>query len=280
MTALMASSCTGNGASDGHASDDHAPDTIAAVDTVGLPADVKEVVMAVATDDPERFAATVSYPLERPYPLRDVDDAAHMKEYYPVMVDDSLRSVITSAPASDWGGVGWRGWTLRNGEYMWIDGKLYVVNYVSPREREMIDSLSREEINSLQPELRKGGWRPAFCLRADGSDMLFRIDERGDSLAADRPYRLAVYRGGETIKGRPAAVMHGVMTIEGSAGVRTFMFEGCDGSQAVYEPDILSEDDMPRINIISASGKSEVYPVKRVYWRDFLHGKHPRKVAK
>ena len=115
-----------------------------------LPTEVKLLVRAIADDDSVGFANMVSYPLQRPYPLRDIDGADQMKSYYKELVDDSLRNVITQAEPKRWSKYGWRGWTLDDGRYIWVDEGVYDVQYLSQKEIKMIDSLIREEILSIE----------------------------------------------------------------------------------------------------------------------------------
>lgn len=238
------------------------------------PREVMELIDAVTHNDARRFASAVSYPLARPYPLRDVDDSVKMAIYYRVMVDDSLRNVLRNSQAEEWSRNGWRGWTLADGQYLWIDEKLYELNYVSVTEKAMLNTLANEEIVSLQPEMRKG-WRPEFCLHGVDNGAIYRVDSRsvadGDSVS---PYRLAIYERGTSLRGHPSASMRGHLNVEGSAGMRTYMFHGRDGSRAYYMCDRLSDDELPQIVIVSAAGDSAAYRVERAYWRDYIGARH------
>ena len=44
-----------------------------------------------------------------------------MVAYYPTLIDDTLKKTIEEAPDSTWQEQGWRGWTLYDGSYIWID---------------------------------------------------------------------------------------------------------------------------------------------------------------
>ena len=236
-----------------------------------LPQEVKELVEAVADSNPRKFASAVSYPLPRPYPLRNVEDSAEMVEYYPRMVDDSLRNVIVKSGKEKWSSNGWRGWTLHDGQYLWIDDKLYAVNYVSRAEQAQIDTLVNQEIGSLQEGMRKG-WRPVFCLYGTDSGMVFRVDclSHPDKKL---PYRLAVYDRGANLHGRPSMMMRGDMEVEGTVGARTYKFVGRDGSRAYYIYDRSSDDEVQEIYIVTPQGDSIAHPVKDAYWRDFISGR-------
>ena len=77
-----------------------------------IPATVKQLVRSVADGDSIQFARLVSYPLKRPYPLHDIENADQMAHYYREMVDDSLRNAILESSPEDWGEYGWRGWSV------------------------------------------------------------------------------------------------------------------------------------------------------------------------
>lgn len=244
------------------------------------PPEVTDLIDAVSRNDALRFASAVSYPLTRPYPLRDVDDSVKMAIYYPVMVDDSLRNVLRRSRAREWSNNGWRGWTLADGRYLWIDEKLYELNYVSSAERAMIVTLSNEEMASLLPEMRDG-WRPVFCLHGLDNGSLYRVDALADAPdpeasptdappAGEGPFRLSIYHRGADLHGHPAASMRGRLETEGSSGIRTYFFEGRDGSRAYYVYDRVSDDEPLQIVMITSAGDSTAHRVERAYWRDFL----------
>ena len=95
-----------------------------------IPEEVKKLVSIVAKDDSAAFSTIVSYPLSRPYPLKDIETSEQMKQYYSVLVDDSLKSVIVTSRPEDWEKYGWRGWGLKGGAYVWLDTEIYDVSYL------------------------------------------------------------------------------------------------------------------------------------------------------
>lgn len=238
------------------------------VDPQTLPEDVRPVAIAIMNEDPHTLASLVSYPLERTYPLRDIRDSADMVRYAPILMDDSIRKVISHAPDTVWHQVGWRGWTIDNGEYLWIDGgKIYAVNYVSRRERQMLDSLRQAEISSLEPSMRKG-WIPVTCMIDSTSGAIFRIDEREDGDSAS--YRLAGYRSGENLNGRPTIVLYGSLQLQGSMGNRFYIFQDSEGNKAAYSPDYDGMDTVPTLEL-DRHGKASFYRPTRAYWLDHVH---------
>lgn len=239
----------------------------------------------IAAGNAKAFAKACSYPIERPYPLRNISDTTSMESYFPVMIDDSIKQAIKSADRSRWHNTGWRGWTLDNGEYLWWDGDLYAVNYVSAAEKALLKRLADEEMESLAPELRKG-WRPYFCLIGVDNGSIYRIDKSSaDSVSSgsvsdiaaeannaytdtDCTYRLLVYTKNSDLHTAPADSMCGTMNVEGSAGSRRLYFKNQRGHRAEFAMDI-SDDSSPAIVIINRSDSAS-HPVEHVYWRDYL----------
>lgn len=236
----------------------------AGADHSDLPDDVRPAATAIIADSAPQFAATINYPLERPYPLPDIIDSAQMVSYYPIMVDDSLKSMVKDSPDSLWTELGWRGWTLDDGSYLWIDaGKVYQVNYVSKRENQLLDSLRREEIASLDPSLRTG-WLPVLCIIDSVGGKIFRIDS--DETSDPPQYRLAGYASGTDLSGVPTMILYGKLDVDGSMANRFYHFEDSIGTQADFSPDIISEEDtVPELYVVR-HGKHKIYKVKPGYW--------------
>ncbi len=272
--------------------------TDTAVVNDSLPVDVTDIVKAVANDDSVSFSSHVSYPLERPYPLRDIQNEKEMKAYYPVMVDDSLRKVIAKSSSSEWSEAGWRGWTVKDGQYLWIDGDVYAVNYMSPKEKMLKDSLVKREKASLHAKLR-GGWTPEWVMEDVAEGTVYRIDADSASVSTADPsvitdgtYRLAVYRKGGDLSRHPDRLLRGKRRLEGSAGSLFYYFsdspikEANDSVEYVIEV-YSSETGGPRLyhrerrkelakhsskkqRVNSGSQKDTVvdHELKKVYWLD------------
>ncbi|MDE7160277.1 MAG: hypothetical protein K2O24_05485 [Muribaculaceae bacterium] len=252
------------------------------------PADTEALRQAFASGDAMQVAHLSRYPIERPYPLQDIKDSAQMVAYFPIMVDDSLRRVMSGITPADWEDSGWRGWTFGDGSYLWVDEGLYSINYISHAERALRDRLAMEEIQSLAPEMRKG-WTPAFCLIGTDDGTLYRVDknvrDRGaqaaeaaegtmadlpdqDMADEERTYRLAVYPVGRNLSDMPEQVLIGRMSSEGTALSRVYNFRDSIGDEAEYIADAMSEDDVPVITF-RHKGKDVDRPVRKAYWRDY-----------
>lgn len=252
---LLLASCGGKGKGDA--------DSVA---TDSVPDYVGQIIDAVAHNDSVRFAKMVNYPLERPYPLRDIENEQEMEQYYPVMMDDSIRTAIGHSKPKQWEQVGWRGWTLHEGEWVWADSLIYSVNHVSRRELSERDSLQRAEIATL-PQAMRSGWTPELCLKGQEGD-IYRVDwhkENPDSTT----YRLSIYRKGSDLKGTPTAVLYGGMELQGSEGNRWYTFTNTEGMTAIYGADV-SGDEGKAIQITTPNGGEIMENVTPAYWRDLI----------
>ena len=235
-----------------------------------LPEDVRPVAEAIINDSPEEFASIVNYPIERPYPLKSVEDSAEMVRYYSTLMDNKIKKIVETAPDSTWFNAGWRGWTLGDGSYFWVDsGKIYDVSYVSDREHHMLDSLQKVEIASLEPSLQ-AGWTPVMCVMDTSTGVIFRIDAQD---SANPPiYRLAGYANDNDLSGSPEIMLYGSLDLEGSMGNRFYTFSDENGTTAIYAPDISSDEDEPEIEI-DRNGKAKKYKAKPDYWLDHIKKK-------
>lgn len=231
-----------------------------------IPEPVKKLVRAVADNDSAGFAALVSYPLQRPYPLRDIDDAEQMKVYYHELVDDSLRNAITKSGPEKWSEYGWRGWSLEDGRYIWVDDNVYDVQYISQKELKAMDSLSREEVASMAPSLRPG-WRPTLCLRDDARGTVYRIDKRTreNRKKGGHHYRLAIYIPGSDLREIPSQLLEGLMENEGTAGTIIYRFHDDAGAETLIEPD--APETATPILILPNDSAIEL---TRAYWHELV----------
>lgn len=244
---------------------------LSACDGNKYPPDVKMVVKAVQENNPKDFAAVCSYPVERPYPLRDVKDQTEMSNYYDVLMDDSLRKVITKSKPEEWEDLGWRGKTVRDGSYVWVDdNKVYSIPYISKAEKELIGTLSEEEMKSLPQEMR-AGWHPAGCLVSLDDGSVFRIDanDRADA-PTDSLLRMSIYNIATELTGLPDMQLTGFMKTEGSAGIRTYYFRDTNGDSLEYSPDDSGDNEENLVIWKPVNGNARSLKVAKAYWRDVL----------
>lgn len=258
LVALSVGACGRNSASSG---------TEVPLDS--FPEAVRPVVKAVRGNDSAAFADYVSYPLLRPYPLHDIVDASQMRRYYSTLVDDTLRQAIASSTPRQWEEYGWRGWSLGDGRYLWIDDGIYDINYLSASEKQMLDSLVTREMASLLPGLRQG-WTPVACMFAADSSAVYRIDvSQASGVDASPVYRLAAFSYPLAPQQKPLSVMKGYQQVEGTASITSYQFSAPDGTAAFYLADV-PDDSMSEIEFTSPSGSESSVTVTPAYWLDLL----------
>lgn len=233
-----------------------------------IPDVLKNIVKAVYTNDTSLLANQVSYPLQRPYPLKDIKDKNEFKAYYTVLVDDSLRNVILSSTPSDWQEFGWRGYSLYDGSYVWVADSLYAVNYISKREKVLIDSLTNVEIKSLPSQLG-AGWSPVLTLVSNDNSRLYRIDRHpADNTDADFLYRLSIYDfndSPENLLKMPEKILNGTESVEGSANIISYVFKDKAGNQYVIFPEDV-DSAAPMLYLPDGSQEQ----LDKAYWYELI----------
>ena len=233
-----------------------------------IPDEVRQVVHAVEAGDTAEFAGRVSYPLARPYPLHDIENAEQMKEYYSTLVDDSLRHVIAS-DAKEWGRYGWRGWSVRDGKFLWIDSLIYDIPYVSSRERVNLDSLRHKDILTLKPDLRDG-WQPVAAYSGDNGEIV-RIDARDGMQPTDHDaLRMLLYAKGMQLTGEPTRTALGSLDLEGTALNPSYRFTDKEGEIWTLETEP-TDSSRPMIYYTAPDGSVSEMPITSVYWLDIVH---------
>lgn len=242
------------------------PEVESIVKSDTIPAEVKRLVRVVSEDDSTGFAKLVSYPLQRPYPLHDINNEEEMKDYYHKLVDDSLRNILTHSGPGHWNSNGWKGWSLDDGSYVWVDDHVYAVNYVSAREKQLMDSLRTAEIAGIAPQIREG-WQPELCLADASTGTVYRIDSRRRSANATtcpHPYRLAIYAPDSDLRGIPASLLEGEVEVEGTTQNVLYRFHR-DGRE-----DLVIEPDSPELGPVLYAASDSALSLKRTYWHTLL----------
>lgn len=237
-----------------------------------IPDDVKQFVKSVDSDDSVSFSKLVSYPVSRPYPLHDIENEKQMRKYYKRIVDDSLKKVIRESGPEDWFEAGWRGWSVKDGNYVWIDGQVYDINYVSKQEQKDIDSLSKAEIASLHPSLR-GDWTPVGCLISRDHKNVYRIDahrRHGKKNRNDRDsLRMSIYDRKIRPEEMPRRVLTGHEETEGSAAIVIYYFSDGNGTTVSYNANGTNEEG-PAIYYTDKAGNETRVDVSPGYWLDIM----------
>lgn len=221
---------------------------------------LKELMKSMAKDDAHRFAALCIYPIVRPYPLKDIEDSTAMIDYYPIMVDGTLRDRMAKAKLDDWESYGWRGWSIGDDTPIWFFDGIQSVDYLSAAELGLKNILSREELMTLAPQYREG-WTPVMTLVESNGNGIIRIDSKGGK------YRLMAFDDVSKVGNNPEMLMLGSLRHEGSADSDIYEFADTTGNKAEYSPD----GETPEQVFIIKPGKTRrSIEVKPAYWRDVV----------
>ncbi|MGM9853391.1 MAG: hypothetical protein ACI30N_05430 [Muribaculaceae bacterium] len=233
-----------------------------------FPDPVRPIVGAVMKNDREKFASLILYPLVREYPLHDINSREEMLRYYSVIADDSLHNVIAGSRPADWDQYGWRGWSLLDGQYVWVDDSIYSIPYMSNAERALRDTLVARDLASLSAPLGKG-WTPECCFRQKDGKHIYRID-RSAKQGVKPTYRLLMYTDTDKMRGEPARNLTGYREAEGSMVIITYYFSTPEGGQVIVTPEPV-DSPYPTLEIEGqgiASGTS--MDLVKAYWLDML----------
>jgi hypothetical protein len=183
---------------------------------------VSNFIECIKMDKREEVADMISYPLERGYPIPDVNNAQEFLTRYDEIFDDSLKQIIiNSSIATDWSVVGWRGISLTGG-LIWLDSdRLIAVNYQSEFERNMMYELIANDKHNIHSSLRQF-YRPVHILKT--STFRIRIDDLGSDI-----FRYASWPIDSPMSNEPDLVLNNGQCIwDGSGGNHSYLFTNGD----------------------------------------------------
>lgn len=231
-----------------------------------IPDIIKSFVRSVKNGNKAQFSSLISYPLQRPYPLKDIASKDEMIAYYDILIDDSISNVITTSKPENWKEYGWRGWSLDGGNYVWADDNIYDMPYVSRREQQMIDSLTLLETSSLPLGLRNG-WKPILTMKQGNNGKIYRIDIRTEGKQkGGHHYRLAIYDSRNNLKNMPSQLLDGVMEAEGTSGNLLYIFHDATGTEYTIQPDS-PETGTPMLTLPNDS----TIELSKAYWYNLVN---------
>ena len=193
------------------------------LDEVNLEETLNLISKSIAQKDAKTFSDLCEYPIVRPYPLKDIEDAGQMQDYFDIIFDDSTCNLFKDVSADDWEEVGYRGYSLNRGQ-LWVSDKLYAINFLSEKEYGILQDRIAMDIESLHPALRFENMAPEICFKSAELNSIFRIDIdlQTDSM------RLAAFTDGD-LKGNASFVGKGIQDIGGSGGITSYDFTLPDG---------------------------------------------------
>lgn len=250
-TSISLQSCKAN---------EHNDDTTAGIAGARPDEALTKLAQALAEGDAPGFASLCVYPIIRPYPLKDIEDSVAMVDYFPILVDEPLRSMFRDSRPDDWESYGWRGWSIAGSNPLWFDEGVQTIEYLSPAEAGLQRILAREELMSLAPQFRDG-WTPVMTLVEIDGDRVFRIDSKAET------FRLMGFDRVDNISEIPAMLLLGRVETEGSAGLQHYTFTGASGMEAEFMPDAPD----PAISLKHPQSDGiDACPVRPAYWRDII----------
>ena len=221
---------------------------------------LQKLMRSLADGDAPGFAALCTYPIVRPYPLKDIEDSVAMVDYFPILVDAPLRERMRNCKLAEWTNYGWRGWSIGDDRPVWFDEGVQFIDYQSPAESGLQKLLAREELKTLAPAYRDG-WTPVMTLIQTDGRSVIRIDSKG------KKYRMMAFDNTVDVSGKPSMFLFGSLREEGSAGSRIFEFVDSIGTKAEYSPDSEASD---RVFFSGPNDVRKEMNVRQGYWRDVV----------
>lgn len=202
------------------------------------------ILEAIANGDKQTFAKIVSYPLNRPYPLPDIETEGQMVRYFDTLFDKQFRQQVAKLDSNSWDNVGWRGSMILDGEIWDALPRIYV-NHSSPLEQRYAEYLRKKDMSRLHLSLR-GNWEPYCCYYLDGSDYpnfeysFARVDVSTDQNPETEPsFRVAIFKKGTKASDTPAIVLLGERIIEGSMSLETLYFKSDKYTVIIVPEDVV-----------------------------------------
>ena len=232
----------------------------------------QELMNSVINDDAAAFAHMSSYPIMRTYPMKWIEDSIDMVKFFPIMADDSLKTILKKTTPNMWQQVGWRGYTFRNGEYFWDEGNaLTAINYVSKKEDALRKQLIQRDLATLHPSLRGKKLVPFACFFDKTSHAIYRVDllDGEDMYDENAKYRMAVYLRNSDLSGKPDYVLDTDFRLEGSAGVRVYEASDPKGNKISFYMDFYEQTHDFEAEV-KLGNKERKHHIDRTYWLDYF----------
>ena len=232
----------------------------------------KVIMQAIIEGDAAKLASVTEFPIYRGYPLKDINNARELKQFFNILFDDSIKNVLQKASLDDWSPMGWRGCMLLDGEYLWTneEGLLHFVTYESQALKQYEQKMRMEELQNLN-ELTE--WITHSCYLATDSSVFLRLE------AYDGVERLHVFTHSNNQYKRHL-VFNGNMEYEGSCHNEVYWF-ACEDSVItidVTSPMCIGKQDLkviadyvavfPEHYSLPDILQGKTLPLQRAYWRD------------
>lgn len=235
------------------------------------PNPIEAITKSIADGDASKLASLTLFPIGRRYPLRDIKDSSDMVRRFYQIFDRKFRNRMKSSSSSDWHNHGWRGDAYGEDGALWVYDSLTMINYYSPKEKELYRQLVKKEMNSLHKSLRGKGWYPYCCYKDITDGSILRVDaktRKAEYQIEDiEMFRLSLYSKGYNLKGKPQMVLKGTADIGGSAQMVDYVFK--EGNNVIEFGDSYYEDGK-KVLMIKEDGKELLHEMEPCYWLDLI----------
>ena len=210
---------------------------------------VKEFISCFNPVNVDRIARKISYPLDRTYPIPDIQNEQEFHARFNEIFDDSLiKMIAVSNNAGDWQTMGVRGIMFRDG-LLWLDekGLCIALNYSGEAENKLRAQLIAKDGASLHPSIRSYQ-EPILLMQT--RDYQIRIDRLGED-----NFRMCSWPTGVALSHKPDLVIeNGRREFQGSGGNHSYIFEkGAYSYICVIQ--ILGQEDIPGDLTITRDGQ-------------------------
>ena len=228
---------------------------------------LSQVIRSIINGDYEALASVTNFPIWRPYPEKEITNAQELKSQFHILFDDSIRRDLRNYTTEDWELMGWRGFMLNNGQYLWADedGHLSYINYESSKLTAYREQLRKEEYQMLN-ELP--GWTTGDCLVAVDSSVFLRLEEM------DGVERLHIFTH-DVNPYRQHLVFNGTMESQGTCHNDVYWYACADGLITVWinSPTCLDSEinygiAFPDSWDIPENLRDSTFACEKAFWRD------------
>lgn len=181
---------------------------------------VKRFIENIKNEDKQAIGDLIVYPLQREYPIPDIETKEDFIKRYDEIFDSNLKNNILKSDAKkDWSDMGLRGTMLHNGNiWMDIDGRLTAVNYQSKFETDLRDKLIAEQKKGLDESI--SFFKTPICI-LETPKFKIRIDNLGNN-----NYRYVSWSGQKEMTEKPDLILYrGELVVEGIGGNHQYEFK-------------------------------------------------------
>ncbi len=247
------------------------------VESDGYEVSIQNFLEQTKRGDANGVAKLVRYPLNRQYPLKNINNEQEFVARYDELFDRAIIDSLIENP-DRWQTMGWRGIMYNNGE-IWFDydGTLTAINWETELAAELLRKGIAREYEMVHPDVSSSVKLPVLAFKTQDDKWIGRID----GVAAERhaaDVQLALYKSGTPLEGKPDYLLRGRLDIQGSAHNMYYFFQGDEASFVFENPWLHEENKHPtnlcikfgECDIENVAGYDEELKADLVYWQDIM----------